>query len=224
MHRLVCFILFLLIGLEIKLEAQYNNIYRNITIIGNKRTNNTVIYRELGFKNNDSIVFNDSIGNLWKQRITDLGLFTHVAIQTQKDSILVLLKERKFTWILPEFTWADRNFTVWWQGKDLARLIYGGTLYINNIRGLNHTLALQVIHGYNRSYGVQYSKPFANYNHGWAYSLGAGYWSNHELWYKTRQDRLQFLRISSEPVQKNTWFTASIKKRVSFYNHFDLQA
>lgn len=224
MHRLVCFILFLLIGLEIKLEAQYNNIYRNITIIGNKRTNNTVIYRELGFKNNDSIVFNDSIGNLWKQRITDLGLFTHVAIQTQKDSILVLLKERKFTWILPEFTWADRNFNVWWQGKDLARLIYGGTLYINNIRGLNHTLALQVIHGYNRSYGVHYSKPFANYNHGWAYSLGAGYWSNHELWYKTRQDRLQFLRISSEPVQKNTWFTASVKKRISFYNHFDLQA
>ncbi|MEK0420382.1 MAG: hypothetical protein RLZZ161_233, partial [Bacteroidota bacterium] len=121
-------------------------------------------------------------------------------------------------------TWADRNFNVWWQEKDPTRLIYGGTLFLNNLKGWNHSLALQAIHGYNRSYAAQYSRPFQSYNKGFSYTVGAGYWSNHELWYKTVGDRLQFLRIETMPVQRNMSLNTMLRKRLSYYSFWELQA
>ena len=196
---------------------------RNIAIKGNYITKEEVVFRELGLKKIENTLFSDSLKTLWIQRISDLGLFTHVEIQSTNDSAFILLKEKKYTWFLPEITWADRNFNVWWQGKDVSRLIYGGTLFLNNLRGRNQTLALQAIHGYNRSYAVQYSRPFPTYNRGFAYSIGAGYWSNHELWYKTSGDRLQFLRVESEPVQRNTWFNGMLRKRLTYYSFLEWQ-
>jgi len=198
-------------------------INQNISIEGNHLTKKEVVFREIGLNQDDNKYFGDSLKILWIQRISDLGLFTHVDIQSQKDSIFIFVKEKKYNWFLPEITWADRNFNVWWQEKDPARLIYGGTLFLNNLNGRNHSLALQAIHGYNRIYAVQYSRPFPTYNSGYSYSLSTGYWSNHELWYKTSGDRLQFLRVESEPVQRNTWLTGMLRKRVSFYSFLEWQ-
>ncbi|MFN5218054.1 MAG: hypothetical protein ACK5CL_04740 [Sphingomonadales bacterium] len=206
------------------LQAQSNILNRNIAIKGNRITKEQVIFRELGLTREGDVGFNDSLKTLWIQRISDLGIFTFVDIQAQKDSIYILLKERKYTWFLPELTWADRNFNVWWKDKDPSRLIYGGTLFLNNLRGRNQSLAIQVIHGYNRSYSIQYNRPFPTYNNGYAYSIGAGYWSNHELWYKTKNDRLQFLKVESEPVQRNTWMDAMLRKRLSYYAFLEWHA
>jgi outer membrane protein assembly factor BamA len=203
------------------LFAQNSIPNRNITIKGNRITKEEVVFRELGLKKIENILFNDSLKTLWIQRISDLGLFTHVEIQSTNDSAFILLKEKKYTWFLPEFTWADRNFNVWWQEKDPSRLIYGGTLFLNNLKGRNHSLALQAIHGYNRSYSAHFSRPFPTYNKGYSYSIGAGYWSNHELWYKTFGDKLQFLRVESEPVQRNVWLNGMLRKRLSYYSFLE---
>lgn len=205
------------------LFAQVDIAYRNITIIGNYFTKEEIVYRELGLKKIENSLFNDSLKTIWIQRISDLGLFTHVDIQTHNDSIFIYVKEKKYTWFLPEITWADRNFNVWWQEKDPSRLIYGGTLFLNNLKGCNRALAVQTIHGYNRSYSAQYSRPFPTYNRGYSYSIGAGYWSNHELWYKTRSDKLQFLRVESEPVQRNVWLNGMLRKRLSYYSFLEWQ-
>jgi outer membrane protein assembly factor BamA len=200
------------------LKAQPDNSYRNITITGNHITKKEVILRELDLGRDSVFIFNDSVKILWIQRISDLGLFTHVEIKRDPGEILIEVKERKYTWFLPEITWADRNFHIWWKEKDPSRLIYGGTLFLNNLRGRNQSLAIQAIHGYNRSYSAQFSRPFPSYNKGYAYAVGAGYWSNHELWYKTRNDKLEFLRLESVPVQRNTWVSAMLRKRLSYYS------
>jgi outer membrane protein assembly factor BamA len=206
------------------LKAQLDKTYRNIAITGIRITKKEVILRELDLGRDSVFIFNDSVKTLWIQRISDLGLFTHVEIKRDPGEILIEVKERKYTWFLPEITWADRNFHIWWKEKDPSRLIYGGTLFLNNLRGRNQSLAIQAIHGYNRSYSAQFSRPFPSYNKGFAYAVGAGYWSNHELWYKTRNDKLEFLRLESVPVQRNTWVSAMLRKRLSYYSFAEFSA
>ena len=202
-------------------NAQDKFVFRHLKLEGAARTKPVVFLREIGQKINDTISNADSMSVVWQKRISGLGLFNTVDVKCIKDTLKISVKERIYTWILPEITWADRNFNVWWATKDFSRLIYGGTIYFNNLHGLNHNLAITVIHGYNRQYSMAYNKPFSNHKSGWAYSASAGYWSNHELWYKTENDKLQFLRIEKQPVQRNLWLSFNLKKRLSYFSRLE---
>lgn len=79
-------------------------INNNILIEGNHLTKKEVVFREIGLNQDDNKYFGDSLKILWIQRISDLGLFTHVDIQSQKDSIFIFVKEKKYNWFLPEIT------------------------------------------------------------------------------------------------------------------------
>lgn len=204
--------------------AQNHAHFRHLKTEGAKRTRQIVFLRELGIETGDRIENPDSMCNVWQKRISGLGLFNHVEVYWEADTLNIQVAEKIYTWILPELTWADRNFNVWWQTRDPGRLIYGGTLYINNIRGLNHNLAITAIHGYNRQYSLTYNKPFNQYRKSWGMTAGGGYWSNHELWYRTENDKLQFLRIENQPVQKNWWINLNIKRRITYFSRFELIA
>lgn len=195
---------------------------KGYAISGNKRTREVVFLRETGKLPGDTIHNPATRMGVWQKRISGLNLFNRVQVFLRNDSVCIGVTERIYQWGLPRLEWADRNFNVWWQTKDPARLIYGATLYFNNLRGLNHNLAVTVIHGYNHIYELQYNRPFSHYSHGWSYGVKLGYWSNHELWYRTNADKLEFFRVQDHRVQANSYLGLLQKKRLSYWGRVEM--
>jgi len=199
-------------------------VLNHLRVTGNTKTKIPVFVRETGWSAGYSAYNADSLCQVWQKRLSGLNLFNVVSVSHRADTLLISVTERIYNWALPELSWADRNFNVWWQTKDPKRLIYGLTAYFNNLGGLNHNLSVTAIHGFNRSYSFRYTKPFSAYRKSWGYSLGAGYWSNHELWYKTVNDKLSFLRIESVPVQRNFWSQLLLRRRFNYFNRLEVMA
>ncbi|MFN7261084.1 MAG: POTRA domain-containing protein, partial [Cyclobacteriaceae bacterium] len=93
-----------------------------IIIIGNKRTRDPIISRELSLKTSDTVRFYKlpEILSLDKRKIYNLRLFNTVTIRSLEMSyntidLLVEVEERWYTWPIPIFELADRNFNEWWQ-------------------------------------------------------------------------------------------------------------
>lgn len=208
-------------GIE-EATSQTPIVLNHLKIEGNTRTKTAVFIRETGWTAGYTAHNADSLCSVWQKRLSGLNLFNLVEVNYKQDTLLISVRERIYNWALPELSWADRNFNVWWQTKDPNRLIYGFTAYFNNLGGLNHNISVTAIHGFNRSYSFRYTKPFSAYRKSWGYSLGAGYWSNHELWYRTMNDKLSFLRIESQPVQRNFWSQFVLRRRLSYFNRLEL--
>jgi outer membrane protein assembly factor BamA len=219
--RYVCLILLNIIFLS--LAAQENIFHiKGIKISGNHRTKDIVFLREIGKEIGDTIQNFTTIAQIYQKRISSLGLFNLVNVRLESDTIFIDVKERIYIWAMPRLLWADRNFNVWYQTKDPSRLIYGATAYFNNLNGLNHNLAITVINGYNHAYEIVYNYPFSYHNHGWAFSGKAGYWNNHELWYKTENDKLKFLRTDINRIQQNYSLLFTEKKRFNYFSRLEI--
>lgn len=197
--------------------------FNHLELRGNKRTKEVVFYREIGYKPGDTIQHIEAKKELFLQRLSGIEIFNLVHVDTRADTLIITVKERIYTWGLPRLRWADRNFNVWWEKKDASRLYYGATLFFNNLYGLNHAAFITVIHGYNRQYIGRYTIPFPHHSKGWSFIPEVRYLENHELWYKTENNVLQFLKDESEPVQKDLELRLSLRNRLDFYNNIEVQ-
>ncbi len=217
--RYAFLILFFLFNLGLKAQSIFQ--IKHISILGNQRTKAAVFLRETGKNIGDTIQNTTYCETLWQKRISGLNLFNWVEVNLRNDTVFIAVKERIYTWGMPRLEWADRNFNVWYQTKDPSRLIYGGTIYFNNLGGLNHNIAATIISGYNHIFELAYNYPFSYYNHGWAFSGKASYLSNHELWYKTENDKLIFLRKENNRIQQNYSVFITQKKRLKYFNRLE---
>lgn len=201
------------------LAAQDSSFHiRAYQITGNQRTKETVFLRETGSSVGSVVKNPATTAAVWQKRLSGLGIFNFVQVNLLRDTVFIQVAEKIYTWGMPRLEWADRNFNVWWQTRDPDRLIYGGTLYANNLFGLNHSLAATLISGYNHQYEISYSLPFTKHDQGFAFSGKAGYWTNHELWISTVQDKLQFFSIPDRRAQRNLYGSFTIKQRFSYFN------
>jgi outer membrane protein assembly factor BamA len=191
-------------------------------ITGNGHTKISVFKRETGKNIGDTVKQPSTTAEVWQKRISGLGLFNLVKVNLKNDTVFIEVLERIYNWGMPRLEWADRNFNVWWQTKDPGRLIYGGTIYFNNLSGLNQKLAITIISGYNHQYEIAYSFPFGYYSKGWAHSARAAYFTNHELWFNTENNKLQFLQIDKKRIQKNYYFSLTQKKRMNYFYRFEI--
>ena len=157
----------LIFGFFSQLHSQ-EFVFHHLNIIGNKRTQELVFLREMGVSKGDTVPKADSMLSVWQKRISGLNLFNFVDLGLKGDTISIKVLERIYIWPKPYLQWADRNFNVWWQTKDLQRLVYGGTLYLNNLHGLNHSAYVTVISGYNQMLEFGYKSAFAEHSNGWA--------------------------------------------------------
>lgn len=190
----------------------------NVEIKGNKRTKEIVFLRETGIKKGDSIFNPDSTRIVWQKRLSGLNIFNYVDVNIDSGNLKIEVLERIYIWAMPRLAWADRNFNVWWQTKDLDRLIYGATAYFNNIRGLNNSLQVTLISGYNREVSLLYNIPFRRYSGGWSYQIGGTYWTNHELWIDADNDVLRFLSLPEKKIQTNAGFEVVERKRHTYFS------
>ena len=143
-------------------------VIEDIKISGNKKTKPQIILRELGFLKGDKIFAShiESILLKAKAQLINTSLFLNVVVNKQPltDStieITIIVKERWYIFPAPVFSFADRNFNLWWnqQKRNTERINYGLALDYKNFTGHNDNLDIGFQTGYNPSWGIFYNRP-----------------------------------------------------------------
>jgi outer membrane protein assembly factor BamA len=142
-----------------------------VLIIGNKRTKNSIISRELTLKPGDIVWHADLVDILEKdkRKLFNLHLFHTATIRILDAGIgsidlLVEVEERWYVFPIPIFRLSDRNFNEWWENynHDFDRVNYGLKWYQYNMWGRNHTLLLTAQFGFQRRFEFVYRVPYLN--------------------------------------------------------------
>jgi len=124
----------------------------SIKIIGNEKTEDFVILRELDFTVGDSVNSNNIIFS--KERIFSLGLFTYVDIYILEEDnfnkAYIEVKESWYIFPIPFIIIREKNF---------ERVSYGISFKYKNFRGRNETLAATISLGYDPFFLLSYSNP-----------------------------------------------------------------
>ncbi len=123
-----------------------------IEIIGNERTEEFVILRELSFTIGDTV--NSEILFFSRERVFSLGIFTKVTIKLdEKDNanvVVIYIEESWYIFPVPFFVIREKTFD---------RTSYGISLKYKNFRGRNETIRATISLGYDPFYSMQYENP-----------------------------------------------------------------
>lgn len=171
-----------------------------ITLLGNDRTKDEIITRELTFEANDTISYltiNDHITKS-SQNLLKTSLFNYVTIDTALNgnqiSFIVNLEERWYFWPAFSITYADRNFSSWLKTKDFGRINYSLTLIKYNFRGRNEYLKFRFTTGYTQNFGIFYQNLFIDDNRKHALGADISFFKQKELFFETRNNKQQSLK------------------------------
>lgn len=228
-------VLLLVIGNNAKAqEADSIVVIGAVKLSGHEKTKDYIVLRELDFKSGDTLRASELAAMKVKgiRQIFDLELFNTVEMQiAPPDSlglthITIYLKERWYLFVLPIVEIADRNFNQWWLADNkLSRINYGIRIRRSNLRGRNETIRINIQSGYTRKFSVDYNFPYINK----ALTIGAAlnftYSDNRELWYATKNNKLQFFhdtgKISFRRLK--TGVTFSLRKKIYSSQLLDLE-
>jgi outer membrane protein assembly factor BamA len=200
----------------------------NVFIIGNEKTQKSVILRELDFTTDFFYDWDTFLGILVadQKKIYNLRLFTSVEITPlivgpEEVEVLITVKERWY--ILPSliFQLADRNFAEWWtnQNHDFSRVNFGLKLSHSNVGGRNEKLRFSGQLGFTKAIDFQYSIPFIDKNqkHGLAFQFTL--FDQKTLAIKSENNRQVFYTSDAEDVLRKNMSTAiRYSYRRTFYN------
>jgi outer membrane protein assembly factor BamA len=196
-----------------------------VLIIGNKRTRDQIISRELTLKPGDTIradKLHEAL--LWdKRKIYNLRLFNVVNIRSLEMSphsidLLVDVDERWYTWPAPIFELSDRNFNEWWQtyNHDFSRINYGIKLDQYNVRGRNETLRLVAQFGFTQRFDLSYTIPYIDKKQKQGISFGVEYGNPKNIAYYTKDHNFVFAN-TGEPLRTYKGASISYTYRKSFF-------
>lgn len=174
-----------------------------IKIVGNKRTKQYIILRELMFKSGDIIAQEklENILEISKNQVFNTALFLETKISYQSlpgniINITVSVKERWYFFPLPYFKLVDRNFNQWWvdENRSLDRVNYGIKFTQYNLTGNNDGMDIWLINGYNQQVSLRYNLPFFEKTLKHGVNVGYNYSSQKELNYATAYHKQLFIR------------------------------
>jgi outer membrane protein assembly factor BamA len=213
--------LIIFIGIQ-NLHAQYQLtrsdttfVIDNIHISGNKHTKSKIILREIELKKGDTVYLHQLLHKIKKSRqnLINRSLFNTVDITPKrhdfnKVDLFVEVTERWYIWPVPIFTYADRNFSVWWESKNFSRLNYGINLQINNFRGRMEKLNIILQGGYDKTLQIDWKIPYINKQQKWGVHVFAGATFNHETDYKLQGNKLVFYH--EDKAYSRKWYAGRI--------------
>jgi outer membrane protein assembly factor BamA len=149
-----------------------NSYYKvnSIKLIGNKKTKDKIVLRELIKKEKDTLLLKNiaRINQRNEYNIFNTQLFIYDSVYCHINDTLkqidytIKVKERWYIWPIPFVDFLDRNINAWYQTKDLSRLAYGMQLNIENFTGVKDQLTLLFRTGYANQYGFNYRLPYLN--------------------------------------------------------------
>src|SRR5690606_32054012 len=124
---------------------------KEVEVRGNKVTKSFIILREIDLHVGDSVRHIDLESELEKNRnrIFNTHLFNQVQIIPfiKEDSLTlhIELTEKWYIWPYPVLKFADRNFNIWWETKDISRLNIGLNVFDFNFRGRGEKLKISTL-------------------------------------------------------------------------------
>jgi outer membrane protein assembly factor BamA len=208
-------------------SSSYYVTLNRVFILGNTKTRESIIKRELSLKPGDSVL-NTELPRILErdqQKIFNLRLFNNVDIRLLEivkgtADLLIEVDERWYTFPVPIFELSDRNFNEWWQtyNHDLSRVIYGLKLYQYNMRGRNETLTFTAQFGFLRRFEIMYRIPYFDKRQKQGLIFQTDFIDAKNVAYKTEDHTLLFLETNK--VLRNTKGAGlTYTYRNSFYRH-----
>jgi outer membrane protein assembly factor BamA len=170
-------------------------IVKKIFLMGQKKTKDGIILRELNFKEGDTLatsklplLFEQS-----KKQLLNTNLFNEAQIVNDSNgNVFVAVKEDWYIYPVPILQFADRNFNQWWLSKDFNRLNYGLWTYWYNFTGNADKLAVLLNSGYTHLTSIAYALPFIDSKKHWGIGFEASYSANREVWAIPKDDKIVF--------------------------------
>jgi outer membrane protein assembly factor BamA len=196
-----------------------------VLLIGNTKTKDWIIRRELSLKPGDSLtrveldklIHRDQI-KIYNLRIFHTAKIRALEMPDRNFDLLVEVEERWFTFPIPIFELSDRNFNEWWQNYDhkLNRTNYGLRLYQYNFRGRNETIRLTAQFGYSRKFDLLYRIPYIDKKQRQGLIFDINYAEPKNLAYQTVDHKLVYLE-APETLRKRLGIGITYTYRKSFY-------
>lgn len=200
-----------------------------IFIIGNKRTKERIIFRELDIAEGQIFRINEleETIKLERRKLLNTQLFldvhiSQVRLTEDKVDIIIRVSERWYTVPSPFFRLADRNFNVWLttENRDWERVEYGLKFFQYNFRGLNQRLYFYTQLGFTRQFALRYVIPYIDAAQKNGIELSFSYSEKNNINYITRNHEFVFTD-SLSGVYRNYRGAIRWRYRPSFFkNHF----
>lgn len=204
---------------------------RQIKVVGNNRTKEKIIFRDMAIKTGDTLEKEKltEVLEADRKKIFNTNLFVTVGVRseeinTQEIDVIVEVKERLYLVVLPVFYLADRNFNEWWyeRGHDLKRTIYGIYGKHSNLTGNNDQLKIRAEIGFIPNFEIAYSTPYLDKTLQTTFSVGAFYGINKTMVYRTWQDKFQFAESENRQRERLNLYSV-ISRRTGFFQNQYLQ-
>jgi hypothetical protein len=199
-------------------------VIENITITGNKKTQNYIVQKELDINRGDTIYLADLSEKLGdnRNRILNTGLFNKVDFKIhswdviqQKAALEIILIENWYWYPFPVFELADRNINEWlYQHKaSLKRLNLGIRFMHINLTGNSDKLKFTYHTGFTNKYEVDYSFPYIQKNRWLGAYFNMLYVTHKEIAYETLENKLHFTRSETKPLLTRFRTSVGLKYR-----------
>lgn len=230
-QRLFFICLFFLQIIHYQCFANDSLVVRQVKVVGNNRTKEKIIFRDMAVKAGDTLQKEKltEILEADRKKIFNTNLFVTVKIRSedvdnQQIDIIVEVKERLYFVALPVFYLADRNFNEWWyeRGHDLKRTIYGLYGKHSNLTGNNDQLKIRAEIGFIPNFEIAYSTPYLDKTLQTTFSIGAFYGINKTMVYRTWQDKFQFTESEDRQRERFNLYSV-ISRRTGFFQNQYLQ-
>lgn len=211
-------------------------VIHDIVIFGNRVTKRYIILRELNFNEGDTLTYAALKLKMKKasENLLNTSLFNFASVDTvhvpfnQESSpvstrIVINVTERWYTFPVPIFEVADRNFNTWWETKDLTRINYGFFLNRENFRGRKETVALIAQFGYSEQYGFAYRIPYLNKKQTEGIGFSFTWTRNHEIPYGSQYNKVLYFKDHDAHARREISAKFNYTYRQGIYNSYTLE-
>lgn len=178
-------------------------VVRKVLVTGNKKTRTEIILRETGTVPGDTVRLRELSALLEKRRkqLLNTSLFLSVTANVKNwegdyADIEFGVVERWYTFAIPVFKLADRNFNQWLveQKGSLNRVNIGVKVLKDNLTGRNDEMKADVQIGYTQKFMLNYELPYLDKSlrHGMGFIVS--YSRNREMNDSTSNNKQHFFR------------------------------
>ena len=211
--------------MEVHVESKIK--VESIRIIGNGKTRNSIIFREMTFSINDSL----SVDMLEKEversrrNISNTNLFVYCKadfdVVNGNAQVIIEVKERLYVLPLPILYLADRSFNEWWYNRnhDFKRLIYGVQLNHSNLTGNADQLKLKTYGGFVPYFELSYARPYIDRRQRMGLRGGIFYSTQKSFAYRTWNDKLDFYETEERTKERKGAFVEYNLRNTLYHAH-----
>ena len=200
-----------------------------INFVGSKVTKLSTMYREMLFREGDTICDIETIKQT-RENLLNCALFNFVDFDwaddpdnTNAKTLTISVVERWYLWPVPYLAFADRNPTSWLKAHDFTRLSYGVDLFYYNMWGRKHVLDLKVIGGYNQDFGLSYDIPYVTHRQRLGIKTATGYTRDREVAYITKNDKISYFHAEDQYAHESFYASITPYYRFGYRNKLFVQ-